>query len=97
LLEAWDAKRNFSDSVLNPNIENIYAEAIGAGAMSGKITGAGGGGFILLFVPPKNQEQVREALKEFIHVPFKFEYSGSQVIFADSAHDYKAEDIARLF
>lgn len=97
LLEAWDAKRHFSKKVTNSDVDNIYERAIEAGALSGKITGAGGGGFLLLFVPPENQEQVRSSLNEFIHVPFNFEYSGSQIIFADRSNDYRAEDIARVF
>jgi D-glycero-alpha-D-manno-heptose-7-phosphate kinase len=97
LLEAWDAKKHFSKKVSNEELENIYCRAIEAGALSGKITGAGGGGFLLLFVEPKKQQQVKESLKEFIHVPFNFEYSGSQIIFTDIGSDYRAEDIARVF
>jgi D-glycero-alpha-D-manno-heptose-7-phosphate kinase len=51
-----------------------------AGALGGKLLGAGGGGFILFYVQPGNQEKVKEALKHLVHVPFKFESSGSQII-----------------
>lgn len=97
LHEAWDAKRGFSEAVTNKDVDNIHAEAISAGAIGGKLTGAGGGGFLLLFVPPARQSQVKEALNRFIHVPFKFEFGGSQIIFADRDADYSAEEIARVF
>ena len=57
--------------------------------------GAGGGGFLLLFVPPSKQEAVREKLDKLIYVPFKFEFSGSQIIFFDQEQDYSAEEQAR--
>ncbi|WKZ57789.1 MAG: kinase [Bdellovibrionota bacterium] len=84
LHEAWDTKRGFSTMVSNPEVDNIHASAIEAGAIGGKLTGAGGGGFLLLFVPPAKQKDVCAALKHFIHVPFRFEFSGSQIIFSDS-------------
>ena len=61
-----------------------------AGALGGKILGAGGGGFMLLFVPPDVQWELRNKLNNFIHVPFKFEFSGSQIIFFDAEQDYSA-------
>lgn len=97
LHEAWDAKRGFSAAVTNSDVDNIHAEAISAGAIGGKITGAGGGGFLLLFVPPERQRAVKERLNKFVHVPFTFEFSGSQIIFADADADYSAEEIARVF
>lgn len=97
LHEAWDVKRGFSDKVSNSDVDKLHAEAIEAGAIGGKLTGAGGGGFLLLFVPPEKQRRVREALNRFIHVPFNFECSGSQIIFADHDADYTAEAIARVF
>lgn len=83
LQEAWDAKRNFSAQVSNADVDNMHAAALEAGAIGGKITGAGGGGFLLLFVPPEAQERVKSRLDKFLHVPFKFEFGGSQIIFAD--------------
>jgi D-glycero-alpha-D-manno-heptose-7-phosphate kinase len=61
-----------------------------AGAAGGKLTGAGGGGFLLLFVPPERQPEVKEKLNKLLHVPFKFEFSGSQIIFFDPQEDYSA-------
>lgn len=97
LHEAWDVKRGFSASVTNQDVDNIHAEAIAAGAIGGKLTGAGGGGFLLLFVPPSKQQDVKKALHRFLHVPFSFEFSGSQIIFADADADYSAEEISRVF
>jgi D-glycero-alpha-D-manno-heptose-7-phosphate kinase len=96
LEEAWQAKRSLSSSVTNQHVDQIYDLAIAAGAMAGKLTGAGGGGFLLLFVPPERHTRVREALREFVHVPFSFEFSGSQIIFYDVEADYTAEDRDRV-
>ena len=95
LHEAWQAKRSLSSKVSNPYVDELYDQAISAGAIGGKLTGAGGGGFLLLFVPPSRQSQVREALDKLIYVPFKFEFSGSQIIFFDLEEDYSAEERAR--
>jgi len=95
LHEAWQAKRSLSHKVSNSLVDEIYDRAISAGAIGGKITGAGGGGFMLLFVHPSKQREVRERLSELIYVPFKFEFSGSQIIFFDPEEDYSAEEKAR--
>jgi D-glycero-alpha-D-manno-heptose-7-phosphate kinase len=83
LHEAWQAKRSLSNKVSNSSVDEIYNTVRSAGALGGKLTGAGGGGFMLLFVPPEKQMKVREKLKKLIHVPFKFEGGGSQIIFYD--------------
>jgi D-glycero-alpha-D-manno-heptose-7-phosphate kinase len=95
LHEAWQAKRSLSASVSNTDVDDLYNAAISAGAIGGKLTGAGGGGFLLLFVPPDRQEQVRARLDTLIHVPFRFEFSGSQVLFADTEQEYPREEEAR--
>jgi D-glycero-alpha-D-manno-heptose-7-phosphate kinase len=95
LNEAWQAKRSLSASVSNSDIDDLYASARAAGAIGGKLAGAGGGGFLLLFVPPGRQAEVRTRLDKLIHVPFKFEFSGSQILFADAEQDYQAEEAAR--
>jgi len=79
--ESWQLKRTLSDKVTTPYIDNIYDTAKRAGAVGGKLLGAGGGGFVLLFVPPAVQKKVREKLKKLLLVPFKFEDLGSQIIF----------------
>lgn len=96
LHEAWQAKRSLSDMVSNQDVDTLYERAIAAGALGGKLTGAGGGGFLLLFVPPDRQSQVREALTHLILVPFKFESSGSQIIFYDPEQDFSVAEQDRL-
>ncbi|MFC1633243.1 kinase [Planctomycetota bacterium] len=81
LHESWMLKRSLSSQVSNPDLDDLYDRARNAGAIGGKITGAGGGGFLLLFVPPSVQHKVREALDGQIYVPFRFEPAGSQIIF----------------
>jgi D-glycero-alpha-D-manno-heptose-7-phosphate kinase len=82
--ETWRLKKSLSDKISNPEIDNIYNMAMKAGAVGGKILGAGGGGFILFFVEPHKQNNVRQALKGFLEVPFKFESGGSQIIYYNS-------------
>lgn len=95
LHEAWLVKRKLSSNVSNAHVDEIYEEAHGAGAVGGKLLGAGGGGFLLLFVPPERQANIKERLNKLLYVPFKFEFSGSQIIFFDPEKDYSAEDRAR--
>jgi hypothetical protein len=64
-------------------IDDIYEAAVSAGALGGKILGAGGGGFMLLFVPPERQQAVRVRLGSLLQVPFDFESGGSQIIYYD--------------
>lgn len=90
--EAWQAKRGLARAISTPYIDNLYQAALDAGADGGKITGAGGGGFLLLFVPPERQSAVRETLSKIIRVPFKFEHSGSQIIFFDQEEDFSEID-----
>jgi D-glycero-alpha-D-manno-heptose-7-phosphate kinase len=66
--------------VSTPEIDHLYEEALRVGAVGGKVLGAGGGGFLLLFVKPDLQQKVRERLKHLVHVPFRFEDSGSRVV-----------------
>jgi D-glycero-alpha-D-manno-heptose-7-phosphate kinase len=96
LHEAWRAKRSLSAKVSNQDVDDVYAAARAAGALGGKLTGAGGGGFLLFFVPPDRQPAVRAALDGLLHVPFQFEYSGSQILFADTEQDYRTEEEARV-
>lgn len=80
LHESWEFKRGLSDQVSTPEIDFIYDEARRAGAIGGKILGAGGGGFMLLFAKPEMHTNIRERLKDLIHVEFKFEDAGSKVV-----------------
>ena len=81
LHRAWICKQSLSNKVSTSQIDSIYETARKAGAIGGKLLGAGGGGFMLLFVEPEKQPHVREALKGLVHVPFQFEASGSQIIY----------------
>jgi len=80
LHEAWKLKRSLSDRVSTSHLDGIYDAARAAGAIGGKVLGAGGGGFLVFFVPPEKQDCVRTALKDLIHVPFKFESAGSRIV-----------------
>jgi D-glycero-alpha-D-manno-heptose-7-phosphate kinase len=95
LHEAWQLKRSLSDSVSNQRVDEIYEGARAAGALGGKLLGAGGGGFIMLFVPPERHHAVLERLQGLIHVPCRFEFSGSQIIFFDPENDYSNEEKSR--
>ena len=95
LHEAWRLKRSLGGRVSNAHVEAIYDDARAAGALGGKLLGAGGGGFLVLYVPPAAQRSVRERLRGLLHVPFRFESSGSQIIFFDHETDYAAEDVTR--
>jgi D-glycero-alpha-D-manno-heptose-7-phosphate kinase len=91
----WLAKRSLSDKVSNAQVDALYQDARAAGALGGKLLGAGGGGFILLFVPPERHAAVRSRFNRLIHVPFEFEFSGSQIIFFDLEEDFAKDDKAR--
>jgi D-glycero-alpha-D-manno-heptose-7-phosphate kinase len=80
LHEAWMMKRKLSDRVSSQQIDDIYDTARRAGAIGGKVLGAGGGGFLVFFVPPDQQGCVRHALEGLVHVPFKFETAGSRIV-----------------
>lgn len=80
LHRAWEYKRGLSDKVTTPAIDMIYEKALQAGALGGKLLGAGGGGFILLFAEPEKQAMVQAALSSLIRVPFQFEYQGSRIV-----------------
>jgi D-glycero-alpha-D-manno-heptose-7-phosphate kinase len=81
--EAWQIKRELSSKVAPKFVDEIYAKARAAGALGGKLLGAGGGGFMLFFVEPERRQEVLTALEHLLVVPIKFDYSGSQIIFND--------------
>jgi D-glycero-alpha-D-manno-heptose-7-phosphate kinase len=83
LHESWMLKRSLSSRITTPEIDAMYATARKAGAAGGKITGAGGGGFLLLYVDPDRQSAVRQALSHLLHVPFDLDHAGSQIIFSN--------------
>lgn len=95
LHEAWQAKRSLSTSVSSQAVDEIYAAALAAGASGGKVLGAGGGGFIVLFVPPGLQAQVRKQLKSLVYVPFRFECQGSQILCYEPEEEFGDESYFR--
>jgi D-glycero-alpha-D-manno-heptose-7-phosphate kinase len=80
LNESWNIKRSLTNLISTTKIDEIYEEALKAGTLGGKLLGAGGGGFILLFALPENHVRIKEKLKYLLHVPFGFEALGSQVV-----------------
>ena len=81
LHESWRLKRTLSSRITTTAIDEMYNAAIGAGAIGGKLCGAGGGGFLLLFVPPRRRRMVQRALHDLLYVPFQFESLGSQITY----------------
>jgi D-glycero-alpha-D-manno-heptose-7-phosphate kinase len=79
LHESWQIKRSLTQKITNADIDEIYEAGLGAGALGGKLLGAGGGGFILFFVPPERRRALRERLKKLLCVPFSFSHQGSHV------------------
>ncbi len=89
LHEAWSVKRSLTSSISPGFVDVIYDTARSAGALGGKLLGAGGGGFMLFFVSPERREEVLLALNHLLVVPIQFENSGSQIIF------YEPDDYSR--
>jgi len=81
LHETWKLKHSLTPRITTPLVDEVYEAGLEAGASGGKLLGAGGGGFILFFVKPELQHNVKEKLKKLLYVPFKFENLGSQIIY----------------
>jgi D-glycero-alpha-D-manno-heptose-7-phosphate kinase len=81
LSRGWELKRRLASSISNVKIDEIYSTALKAGAIGGKLAGAGGGGFLLLYCPKGKQDNVCRALKGLRELPFRFQLDGSKVIF----------------
>lgn len=77
---AWELKRGITNKISTDTIDCVYDKAIGAGATGGKLLGAGGGGFLLFYVNEERQDDVKNALKDLLYVPFEFENMGTNVI-----------------
>ncbi len=86
LNETWMKKRNLSENVSDSRIDSLYELGMANGAIGGKLLGAGGGGFMLFFVPPDERKKLKNAISDYLTVPFNFDNSGSQVIY------YRPED-----
>ena len=78
--QTWKLKRRTGAAISTDSIDALYAKGIEAGALGGKLLGAGGGGFLLFYVTPEHQESVRRAMRDLLYIPFEFETGGSRVI-----------------
>ena len=81
LNETWKLKRSLSTKISSDSIDEIYKTALKNGAVGGKLLGAGGGGFMLFYSEPENQPKLKKTLKKLLHIPFEFDFSGSEIIF----------------
>lgn len=86
----WRLKRGTGSYVSTSSIDDLYTRGINAGALGGKLLGAGGGGFLVFYVEPDARESVREAMKDLLYIPFEFEDSGASVVYFDP-EDYDLE------
>ena len=76
----WRLKKGIGSAISTGSIDELYEKGIATGALGGKLLGAGGGGFLVFYVQPEKQEKVREAMKDLMNIPFKFENGGTRVI-----------------
>lgn len=77
----WRLKKGTGSAVSTGSIDELYEKGMQAGALGGKLLGAGGGGFFVFYVQPEKQDAVKKAMKDLMYIPFKFEDSGTQVIY----------------
>jgi D-glycero-alpha-D-manno-heptose-7-phosphate kinase len=94
LHESWQLKRSLTQSITNARLDDIYEEGRRAGAIGGKLLGAGGGGFMLFFVPPERRATLRARLKNLLCVPFSFFNRGSQVVVYEPEEIYDKSIVA---
>jgi len=83
LHEAWEVKKSVETSITTSAVDEAYARGRAAGALGGKLLGAGGGGFVLFYCEPHRQEALRQELRDLTEVPFRFEPQGSKVVYVD--------------
>lgn len=76
----WKLKRQTGSAVSTSNIDSLYEKGMKAGALGGKLLGAGGGGFLVFYVQPEKQESVKHAMEDLMYIPFEFEDGGTRVI-----------------
>lgn len=87
----WKLKRSTGSAVTTSSIDALYEKGIKAGALGGKLLGAGGGGFLVFYVPKENQSSVKEAMKDLLYIPFEFENGGTRVIYF-APEDYEPKE-----
>jgi D-glycero-alpha-D-manno-heptose-7-phosphate kinase len=88
--ESWNLKKSLTTKITNPMIDEIYTAGLEAGAIGGKLLGAGGGGFMLFFVPPEKREALISRLGKLLCVPFGFSNLGSQVVVYEPETSYQS-------
>ena len=88
LHQNWLLKKTITPSISNNHLDHLYEIGRNSGAIGGKILGAGGGGFMIFFVPPKLKEKLIAALQDFIVVPFKFEHYGAHVVYVSQNNTF---------
>jgi len=88
LHESWKIKRTLTQKISNASIDEIYEAGISAGAVGGKLLGAGGGGFMLFYVPPERRQALRARLKKLLCIPFAFSNRGSHVVVYEPEEQY---------
>jgi D-glycero-alpha-D-manno-heptose-7-phosphate kinase len=81
LRQGWQLKKQLASKISDSDLDEMYQVALKNGAIGGKITGAGGGGFLLLYAPAERRDDIRSALWGLEEIPFRFEADGSKVIF----------------
>ncbi len=94
LHEGWQIKRSLTQKISTASIDEIYEAGLSAGALGGKLLGAGGGGFMLFFVPPERREITRLRLKKLLCVPFSFSSKGSDVVVYEPEERYDQSLVA---
>lgn len=88
--DTWKLKKGTGKGISTSQVDEIYQRGKAAGALGGKLLGAGGGGFFLFYVEPEFQNRVRRAMEPLLYIPFKFENNGTQVLYY-TAETYEKE------
>ena len=87
--EGWEVKKRLASNITNGDIDGLYKKALDAGAVGGKISGAGSGGFLLLYCPMEKQDSLRDTLKAYRELPFLLSRDGSKVVFNTRGYEWR--------
>ena len=91
--ESWKLKKQTGKGVSTDVIDKLYAKGIKAGALGGKLLGAGGGGFLIFYVKPEKQKAVKKAMKDLLYIPFEFDNEGATIIhYSPETYEPKVEE-----
>ncbi|UCN00484.1 kinase [Sulfurimonas sp. SWIR-19] len=91
LNQTWELKKTLSSKITNVELDSLYTKALNAGAIGGKLLGAGGGGFMVFYVEKEHQNSVIQALEGYLHIPFKFDFEGSKIVIYEDEDRNKNE------